>query len=78
MAELVERTVSAFGGVDYLVNSAGIQTYGTVVDMPDETWDRTLAVNLKGVCLAARHAIPQMTRRGGGAIVNASSPRWPT
>jgi NAD(P)-dependent dehydrogenase (short-subunit alcohol dehydrogenase family) len=73
MAELVERTASAFGGVDYLVNSAGVQTYGTVVDTDEETWDRTLAVNLKGAYLAARHAIPQMIRRGGGAIVNVSS-----
>jgi NAD(P)-dependent dehydrogenase (short-subunit alcohol dehydrogenase family) len=73
MAELVERTVSAFGGIDYLVNSAGIQTYGTVVDTPEETWDRTLAVNLKGAYLAARHAIPLMIRRGGGAVVNVSS-----
>jgi NAD(P)-dependent dehydrogenase (short-subunit alcohol dehydrogenase family) len=73
MAELVERTVSAFGGIDYLVNSAGIQTSGTVVDTPEETWDRTLAVNLKGAYLAARHAIPLMIRRGGGAVVNVSS-----
>jgi NAD(P)-dependent dehydrogenase (short-subunit alcohol dehydrogenase family) len=73
MAELVERTVSAFGGVDYLVNSAGIQTYGTVVDTPEETWDRTLAVNLKGAYLAAKYAIPRMIERGGGAIVNVSS-----
>jgi NAD(P)-dependent dehydrogenase (short-subunit alcohol dehydrogenase family) len=73
MAGLVERAVGAFGGVDYLVNSAGIQTYGTVVDTPEETWDRTLAVNLKGTYLAARHAIPRMVERGGGAIVNVSS-----
>ena len=73
MAELVAQTVNAFGGIDYLVNSAGIQTYGTVVDTPEETWDRTLAVNLKGAYLAAKHAIPQIARRGGGAIVNVSS-----
>ena len=73
MAELVERTVSTFGGVDHLVNSAGIQTYGTVVDTPEETWDRTLAVNLKGAYLAAKYAIPRMIERGGGAIVNVSS-----
>jgi len=73
MAKLVEKTVSTFGGVDYLVNSAGIQTYGTVVDTSEETWDRTLAVNLKGACLAARHAIPRMIERGGGAVVNVSS-----
>jgi NAD(P)-dependent dehydrogenase (short-subunit alcohol dehydrogenase family) len=73
MAGLVEKAVGAFGGVDYLVNSAGIQTYGTVVDTSEETWDRTLAVNLKGAYLAARHAIPRMIERGGGAVVNVSS-----
>ena len=73
MAGLVEKAVGAFGGVDYLVNSAGIQTYGTVVDTPEETWNRTLAVNLKGAYLAARHAIPRMIERGGGAVVNVSS-----
>ena len=73
MAGLVEKAVGAFGGVDYLVNSAGIQTYGTVVDISEETWDRTLAVNLKGAYLAARHAIPRMIERGGGAVVNVSS-----
>jgi NAD(P)-dependent dehydrogenase (short-subunit alcohol dehydrogenase family) len=73
MQELVERTVSAFGGVDCLVCSAGIQTYGTVVDTPEDVWERTLAVNLKGAYLAARFAIPRMIERGGGAIVNVSS-----
>lgn len=63
----------AFGGVDVLVNSAGIQTYGTAVDTDEAMWDRTLAVNLKGQFLAARHAIPLMRERGGGAIVNVAS-----
>lgn len=73
MHDLVDQTVRALGGLDHLVCSAGIQTYGTVVDTPEETWDRTLAVNLKGAYLAARHAIPRMIERGGGAIVNVSS-----
>jgi NAD(P)-dependent dehydrogenase (short-subunit alcohol dehydrogenase family) len=73
MEHLVSETVSAFGGLDRLVNSAGIQTYGTVVDTPEEVWERTLAVNLKGAYLAAKAAIPRMVERGGGAIVNVSS-----
>ena len=73
MEHLVEATVNAFGGLDFLVNSAGIQTYGTVVDTSEELWDRTLAVNLKGAYLAARAAIPRMIEHGGGAIVNVSS-----
>ena len=73
MQGLAERARSRFGGVDVLVCSAGIQTYGTVVDTTEEVWDRTIDVNLKGMYLAAKHAIPAMIERGGGAIVNVSS-----
>lgn len=68
-----QETVKAFGGIDYLVASAGIQTYGTVVDTDEDTWDRTLAVNLKGVYLAAKYCLPEMIKRGGGAIVTVAS-----
>jgi len=73
MHRLVEAAEEAFGGVDHLVFAAGIQTYGTVVDTPEEVWERTLAVNLKGAFLAAKHAVPAMIARGGGAIVLVSS-----
>ncbi len=67
------KAVEAFGGIDYLVASAGIQTYGTVVDTDEDTWDRTLAVNAKGVYLAAKFCVPEMVKRGGGAIVTVAS-----
>lgn len=70
---IASDAVDHFGAVDYLVASAGIQTYGTVVDTDEDTWDRTLAVNLKGVYLAAKYCIPEMIKRGGGAIVNVAS-----
>ena len=70
---VAEEAVSAFGGVDYLVASAGIQTYGTVVSTDEDTWDRTLGVNAKGVYLAAKYCIPEMVKRGGGAIVTVAS-----
>jgi NAD(P)-dependent dehydrogenase (short-subunit alcohol dehydrogenase family) len=73
MKSLVEFTVETYGGVDVLVNSAGVQRYGTVVDIEEEVWDEVLDINLKGIHLAARHAIPEMRERGGGAIVNVSS-----
>jgi len=73
MRSLVDFAVDLYGGVDVLVNSAGIQRYGTVVETEEEVWDEVLDVNLKGIYLASRHAIPQMTKRGGGAIVNVSS-----
>src|SRR5712691_9213015 len=43
---IAAEAVNAFGGLDFLVNNAGIQTYGTVVDTDEETWDRTLDTNL--------------------------------
>ncbi len=70
---IATEAVAAFGGVDYLVASAGIQTYGTAVDTDEDTWDRTLAINAKGVYLAAKYCIPEMVKRGGGAIVNVAS-----
>jgi NAD(P)-dependent dehydrogenase (short-subunit alcohol dehydrogenase family) len=70
---LVGAAVTAHGGLDVLVNSAGIQTYGTVEDTTEETWHRTLDVNLTGMFLTAKHAVPELRRRGGGAIVNVSS-----
>ena len=72
-SRIASEAVNHFGGIDYLVASAGIQTYGTVVDTDEDTWDRTLAVNLKGVYLASKYCIPQMVKRGGGAIVNVAS-----
>jgi NAD(P)-dependent dehydrogenase (short-subunit alcohol dehydrogenase family) len=70
---LVRLATERYGGVDILVNSAGIQRYGTVVDTPEEVWDEVLAVNLKGMFLTAKHCVPEMRRRGGGAIVNVAS-----
>jgi len=70
---LAAEAVRAFGGIDYLVNNAGIQTYGTVVDTDEATWDRTLGINLKGVFLVSKYCIPEIVKRGGGAVVNMGS-----
>lgn len=69
----VGETVTHFGGLDVLVCSAGIQRYGSVVDTQEAIWDEVIDVNLKGVFLAAKYAIPAMRRRGGGAVVAISS-----
>lgn len=63
----------AFGRLDVLVNSAGVQRYGSVVDTPEETWDEVLAVNLKAVYLVARRCVPLIEGTGGGAVVNIAS-----
>jgi len=70
---IATEAVAVFGGVDYLVSSAGIQTYGTVVDTDEDTWDRTIDINLKGIYLVSKYCIPEMIKRKGGAIVNVAS-----
>ena len=73
VATAVRIAVDAFGGLDTLVTSAGIQAYGTVTDTDEQTWDNVFAVNVKGVFLAARAALPQLRRSRRGAIVIVSS-----
>ncbi|TDD93590.1 SDR family NAD(P)-dependent oxidoreductase [Actinomadura rubrisoli] len=70
---LVGTAVSRYGGLDVVVTCAGVQRYGTVEDTSEELWDEVLDVNLKGVFLVCRAAVPEMRRRGGGAIVTVSS-----
>ncbi|MDQ6664594.1 MAG: glucose 1-dehydrogenase [Acidobacteriota bacterium] len=72
-AASIQAAVERFGGLDILVNNAGIQSYGDAVTTTEEIWDRTMNVNLKGQWLMARAAIPEMLKRGGGAIVNVAS-----
>lgn len=72
---LVEGTIAAFGGVDILVNNAAIVIFKKLVETEEEEWDRVIATNLRSVYLCSRYTIPQMIRRGGGAIVNISSVR---
>jgi NAD(P)-dependent dehydrogenase (short-subunit alcohol dehydrogenase family) len=70
MKSLVDEGVTRFGGLDILVNSAGVRTNGSITEITEEQWDRTLAVNLKGVFVVSRLAIPEMIKRGGGVIIN--------
>ena len=65
---LCQFTVQEYGGIDYTCYSAGIQTYGTAVDTDEELWDRTHNVNVKGMFLLAKFCIPEMRKRGGGAV----------
>jgi NAD(P)-dependent dehydrogenase (short-subunit alcohol dehydrogenase family) len=69
----VEATYAAFGSIDSLVVSAGIQRYGTAVTTDDDQWNEVLNVNLKGAWNAARASIPFIIKAGGGTIVNVSS-----
>jgi NAD(P)-dependent dehydrogenase (short-subunit alcohol dehydrogenase family) len=71
--DLTDRAVSQHGGLDVVVTCAGIQRYGTVAETSEQEWDEVLGVNLKGVFLTCRAAIPHLRARGGGAIVTISS-----
>jgi len=72
---MVAATVDAFGGLHVLYNNAGIfpADDGGVLDTPQETWRRVMAINLEGVWLGCRAGIPAMLASGGGAIVNVAS-----
>jgi NAD(P)-dependent dehydrogenase (short-subunit alcohol dehydrogenase family) len=69
----VGATVARFGRLDALVTSAGIQRYGDVVDTDEATWDQVMAVNLKGVFLTAKAALPHLRTSGHGSVVVISS-----
>jgi NAD(P)-dependent dehydrogenase (short-subunit alcohol dehydrogenase family) len=73
VASAVRQAVDAFGGIDVLVNSQGIQRYGTVEETDEALWDEVMNVNVKSMYLTAKHAIPEMRKRGGGSIVNVGS-----
>ncbi len=70
---LFEHTVAEFGGVDVLVNNAGIGIYKPVEEMAPEEFRAVLETNLFGVFYCSREAIPVMKQRGGGYIINISS-----
>ena len=70
---MIDTAVECYGSLDILVNNAGIAGKGTVTEVTEELWDRVMAVNLKSIFLASRHAVPHMERAGGGSIVCIAS-----
>lgn len=76
--EMIKFTVEAYEKLDILFNNAGISTRslgdsGNIADVPEEAWDKNLSVNLKGVFLCCKYAIPEMIKSGGGSIINTSA-----
>lgn len=70
----VQHTVEAFGGIDFAFNNAGIeQPPASAADIATEEFDRLVAINLRGVFLSMKYQIPELLKRGGGAIINTSS-----
>ena len=70
---MIAHAVRELGGVDVLVNNAGVMWRGSVVETPADAFDFVLSVNLRGAFLGIKHAAPVMRRRGGGVIVNIAS-----
>ena len=76
---MVAITIENFGGLDILHNNAALVSPevmskdADIVNMDVDIWDQTMAVNLRGIMLGCKHAIPHMLERGGGSIINMSS-----
>jgi NAD(P)-dependent dehydrogenase (short-subunit alcohol dehydrogenase family) len=72
---MIQAAVRAHGRVDVLYNNAGIMPAAdhSVVDTDVETWDKVMAVNVRGVFLGCKYAIPEMVAQGGGSIINIAS-----
>jgi len=69
----VEVCEREFGGLDILINNAGIARLGGIESTPEEDWGAVMDINQKGVWLGMKNVVPAMRRRGGGSIVNISS-----
>lgn len=69
----VEAAASRFGGLDILINNAGVGIFADVIDMTPEQWSEVIETNLTGVFSACHAALPHLKRRGGGYIINISS-----
>ncbi len=73
MEQVVKKTVEQFGGLDILMNIAGISRPTLFLDISEEEYDLVLDINLKGTFLTTQAAVPALLERGGGAIVNLAS-----
>ena len=71
--KMVREAVKKYGRLDILFNNAGKGLLKTVPDTAEEEWDGLIDVNLKGIFLGSKYAIPEMAKNGGGAIINTAS-----
>jgi 3alpha(or 20beta)-hydroxysteroid dehydrogenase len=69
----VAATEERFGGLDVVVNNAGVASLGSVEDASEDEWNRVVAINQTGVFLGMKHTAPALRRRGKGSVINTSS-----
>lgn len=70
----LDKTIETFGRLDFAFNNAGVEHPSTpLADITEETWERVIDINLRGVFLCMKYEIPLLLQQGGGAIVNTSS-----
>lgn len=70
---MVRFAVETYGRLDILVSNAAVQILGQLAETSEEDWDRLHSVNLKGVFLCSKYAIPEMIKGGGGSVINMAS-----
>lgn len=70
---VIEQTVGRFGGLNVLLNNAGVLHVGTVEQITEEQWDETFNINVRGLWLLSRAVLPHMRKAGGGSIINIAS-----
>ena len=70
---VVQQTVAHFGGINVLLNNAGVLHIGTAEQITPEQWDETFNVNVRGLWLLSRAVVPPMRKAGGGSIINMAS-----
>jgi NAD(P)-dependent dehydrogenase (short-subunit alcohol dehydrogenase family) len=71
---MVDKAVETYGHLDIIFNNAGVEgQQAPTADCSLENWDRVIAINLKGVFLGMKYAIPEMLKNGGGSIINNAS-----
>ena len=71
--KLINQAVERFGGLDILINNAGIGRFASIAEMSTEVWNEVIGTNVTGVFFCTRAALSHLKRRGGGYIINISS-----
>lgn len=70
---IIQTAVDKFGGLDILVNNAGVALMADLMSTTEEIWQKTIDIDLKGVFLGTKFAVPEMEKRGKGKIINTAS-----